>query len=120
MSPATTRQLLKIGLKTPAELHPDFDGLVRFPEYVESMRPALANNPAAAMRQIYQTARQIVLVAGNQFSLEAKLTFPIVHHDYSLLNLCVWAERFVHAWFADLSRKEQILFRSLKFMPAGK
>lgn len=108
-TPTKYSNLLMIGLEPAAEL-------VTFFDYVESRRTALATNPAAEMRTVYQIARQLVL--DNPFSLEAKLSFPIVHHDYSLQNLCVWAERFVNTWFADLSKREQRLFRSIEFIPS--
>lgn len=115
----TTRQLLKIGLKTEAELHPDFDGaeLVNFFDHVGDRRPALGMNPEGEGKKLYAIATQ--LVKDNPFSLEARLSFPLMRQEFDRHVLLMWGIKFVNWFNKDLTAAEQHLFRSLKFMPAG-
>ena len=64
-------------------------------------------------RDVYFILVQIVF--DNGFSLPARLSFPKLNHDFTLLSLQAWIDR-MHVWFADLSKGEQEMFRQMEFL----
>lgn len=93
-------------------------------EYVDSRRQELIDNPEEEGKLIYYAVIQMVAIAENGFSLEAKLSFPRIRYDFSKLSLIVWIG-LMNAWFENLSPRDRKLFKtrpfstkaSLQFLP---